>query len=295
MDQTPIQRLQSGDVPRMVGWYEPRLLAARRRAHDHLVGVRPVRRPAPDPGRRPTSRRSTTIVNRYDYSRLRSEDPERRVARRRERRLLGRLHRRHRRRLRAHLHDGLPARAGHLDVEGTGRLPHGEILIMGGDQCYPQATREEYKKRLQMPFDWAFTMSQSRAQAVRDPRQSRLVRRPFRLRQPVLLGARPHVPAATATRSAAGSASSTAATGRSSCPTTGGSGAPTSSSRSTSTSRRSTTSRPIAGLMGRGDNLIICIAEPTWMIAESAGPRRGRATSSRSRRSRAATASRSAP
>jgi hypothetical protein len=29
---------------------------------------------------------------------------------------------------------------------------------MGGDQCYPQATREEYKKRLLLPFSWAFTV-----------------------------------------------------------------------------------------------------------------------------------------
>ena len=45
-----------------------------------------------------------------------------------------------------------------LDVRGAGRLRHGEILIMGGDQCYPQATREEYKKRLLQPFNWAFTV-----------------------------------------------------------------------------------------------------------------------------------------
>jgi hypothetical protein len=48
-----------------------------------------------------------------------------------------------------------------LDVGGAGNLRHGEILIMGGDQCYPQATREEYKKRLLLPFGWAFS--------VRDP------------------------------------------------------------------------------------------------------------------------------
>ncbi len=43
-----------------------------------------------------------------------------------------------------------------LTVPGAGTLPHGDILIMGGDQCYPQATREEYKKRLTTPFGWAF-------------------------------------------------------------------------------------------------------------------------------------------
>jgi hypothetical protein len=45
-----------------------------------------------------------------------------------------------------------------LNIPGAGRLRHGELLIMGGDQCYPQATREEYKKRLLQPFNWAFTV-----------------------------------------------------------------------------------------------------------------------------------------
>jgi hypothetical protein len=43
-----------------------------------------------------------------------------------------------------------------LDIRGAGRLRHGDVLILGGDQCYPQATREDYKKRLLLPFDWAF-------------------------------------------------------------------------------------------------------------------------------------------
>lgn len=37
----------------------------------------------------------------------------------------------------------------------TEPLRHGDVLIMGGDQCYPQATREDYKKRLQTPYEWA--------------------------------------------------------------------------------------------------------------------------------------------
>jgi hypothetical protein len=43
-----------------------------------------------------------------------------------------------------------------LDVVGTTSLPAGDILIMGGDQCYPQATREGYRDRLQKPYDLAF-------------------------------------------------------------------------------------------------------------------------------------------
>ena len=46
-----------------------------------------------------------------------------------------------------------------LDVRQAGRLRHGEILIMGGDQCYPQATREDYKKKLLTPYNWAFTVA----------------------------------------------------------------------------------------------------------------------------------------
>lgn len=44
-----------------------------------------------------------------------------------------------------------------LDVRGVGKLQHGSLLVMGGDQCYPQATREDYKKRLQLPYEWAYS------------------------------------------------------------------------------------------------------------------------------------------
>lgn len=36
-------------------------------------------------------------------------------------------------------------------------LPAGQILIMGGDQAYPQATTQEYQARLVDPYSWAFT------------------------------------------------------------------------------------------------------------------------------------------
>ena len=44
-----------------------------------------------------------------------------------------------------------------LDLGDVGHLRHGEVLIMGGDQAYPQASREEYRDRLQDPYDMAFT------------------------------------------------------------------------------------------------------------------------------------------
>ncbi len=50
-----------------------------------------------------------------------------------------------------------------LTVEGAHRdparldLPAGQILIMGGDQAYPQATQLEYQHRLVDPYSWAYT------------------------------------------------------------------------------------------------------------------------------------------
>lgn len=43
----------------------------------------------------------------------------------------------------------------HLDFPGV-RLPRGDVLIMGGDQVYPTATREEYDRRMKTPYEWAF-------------------------------------------------------------------------------------------------------------------------------------------
>jgi hypothetical protein len=45
-----------------------------------------------------------------------------------------------------------------LRVGGAGTLPQGDLLILGGDQCYPQATREAYKEKLLTPFQWAFDL-----------------------------------------------------------------------------------------------------------------------------------------
>ena len=35
---------------------------------------------------------------------------------------------------------------------GSEMLPAGEILLLGGDQCYPQATHEEYEERFVLPY-----------------------------------------------------------------------------------------------------------------------------------------------
>jgi hypothetical protein len=45
-----------------------------------------------------------------------------------------------------------------LNVRGEPRpLPAGKLLIMGGDQVYPDATKQEYQSRLLDPYEWAFT------------------------------------------------------------------------------------------------------------------------------------------
>jgi hypothetical protein len=40
--------------------------------------------------------------------------------------------------------------------EGVEDLPAGQILILGGDLAYPNATEEEYRRRCLEPYDWAF-------------------------------------------------------------------------------------------------------------------------------------------
>lgn len=48
--------------------------------------------------------------------------------------------------------------ADRLKVEGAADLlPAGKLLIMGGDQVYPDATKAEYHTRLRDPYDWAFS------------------------------------------------------------------------------------------------------------------------------------------
>jgi hypothetical protein len=45
-----------------------------------------------------------------------------------------------------------------IDVDGT-RLPRAHCLIMGGDQVYPDASRYDYSKRMQRPYECAFPRS----------------------------------------------------------------------------------------------------------------------------------------
>ena len=50
---------------------------------------------------------------------------------------------------------------------GTQTLPAGKILILGGDQCYPQATHEEYEERFVLPYASAMP-------AVKDGKERKL-------------------------------------------------------------------------------------------------------------------------
>lgn len=48
-----------------------------------------------------------------------------------------------------------------LEIKDAGTLPRGQVLIMGGDQVYPTATREEYDRRMKAPYAAAFPDSKA--------------------------------------------------------------------------------------------------------------------------------------
>ncbi len=43
-----------------------------------------------------------------------------------------------------------------IDVDEAGELPRGDVLIMGGDQVYPDASRDDYTFRMLNPYRYAF-------------------------------------------------------------------------------------------------------------------------------------------
>lgn len=159
MSETPISQLHGNKLAKMVRWYDPRLLAR--------VGIRTlvssvfgqyadqrIVQAATD------SASIDVLKARYDYSDPNSPHLHRRVPLDDKGAVwvdyiadtgdgfestytMAYLLAQHRL---AISEDGKNAR----DIEA------GSILIMGGDQCYPQATREDYKKKLVTPFSWAF-------------------------------------------------------------------------------------------------------------------------------------------
>jgi hypothetical protein len=155
---SPLRQLRLGMLPKMVSWYEPRLLAriGVRTIISAVFGqyadqrlIQAVTDPCDD----------EALCTRYDYSDANAGEDHRRIAADETGAFWIDYV--------ADVGDGFEPTytmayllaQDSLDVRQAGRLRHGEILILGGDQCYPQATREEYKKRLLLPFNWAFTVS----------------------------------------------------------------------------------------------------------------------------------------
>jgi hypothetical protein len=157
MELSPLRQLRMGRLPKMVSWYDPRLLAR--------VGIRTVvssvfgqyadqrlMQAVTDPCN------DEELCRRYDYHDPAATDPKHRIAADETGAYwIDYI---------ADVGDGFEATytmayllaQDSLEVRGAGKLHHGEILIMGGDQCYPQATREEYRRRLLLPFNWAFSV-----------------------------------------------------------------------------------------------------------------------------------------
>ncbi len=150
-----IERLRAGDLPQMVDWFDPHLLAK--------VGVRSVLsatigsytdqrliQAATDPAT------EDELKARYDYSGTGQPSaaltPD----------TTGAIWVDYI----ADLGDGFEPTyamaylmaADRLTVAGApDALPAGGLLVMGGDQVYPDATKQEYQTRLRDPYDWAYS------------------------------------------------------------------------------------------------------------------------------------------
>ena len=157
MDTSPLKLAQDGKLPKMVSWYDPRLLTR--------IGIRTIVssvfgqyadqrlvQAATDPIDQ------AGAVARYDYRDPTPADPMQTIALDKQGAYwIDYL---------ADTGDGFePTYAmayllaqEQLRVAGAGTLPQGDLLIMGGDQCYPQATREGYKEKLITPFSWAYDL-----------------------------------------------------------------------------------------------------------------------------------------
>jgi hypothetical protein len=159
MKDSPINQLRDGKLHEMVRWYDPRLLAR--------VGIRTMVssvfgqyadqrlvQAATDPADVPE------LKVRYDYSQAAPSDPTKRLPMDSSG---------------AYWVDYIADTADGFestytmayllsqdkvtvneDGKNSRDLQAGSILIMGGDQCYPQATREDYKRKLVTPFNWAY-------------------------------------------------------------------------------------------------------------------------------------------
>ncbi len=159
MNESPISQLHGGKLARMVRWYDPRLLTR--------VGIRTmvssvfgqyadqrIVQAATD------SASIDDLKKRYDFSDPASPSLHRRVPVDEKGAVWVDYI--------ADTGDGFESTytmayllaQDRLAISEDGKTARevkaGSILIMGGDQCYPQATREDYKKKLVTPFSWAF-------------------------------------------------------------------------------------------------------------------------------------------
>lgn len=157
-----LQRLQEGKLSQMVDWFDPGLL--------FQIGIREVisstigqyadqrlMQAVADP-----VGSEAELASRYDYSNPAAEDEHNRVSMDDEGGVWIDYV--------ADLGDGFEATYAiahlmareKLSVRQPGKgeppleLPAGEILVMGGDQAYPQATAKEYEDRLILPYNMAF-------------------------------------------------------------------------------------------------------------------------------------------
>jgi hypothetical protein len=70
----------------------------------------------------------------------------------------------HGRRLGVHLRHGLLVSQPAIEL-GARRLPRGAFLLLGGDEVYPAASKQEYGERLVGPLGAALTPPRAAARA----------------------------------------------------------------------------------------------------------------------------------
>lgn len=157
-----IEKLRAGELPQMVDWFDPGLLAK--------VGMRSIISATLGSYTDQRLMQAATdsvpwdeLKARYDYSGTSGDPAVDRYAIKPEDGAVWVDYI-------ADLGDGFEATyamayllaADKLKVAGHSEpLPAGKLLIMGGDQVYPDATPEEYDTRLRDPYDWAFSPSKT--------------------------------------------------------------------------------------------------------------------------------------
>lgn len=166
--KSPLQQLYDGELPKMVRWYDPRLLVriGIRTMVSSVFGQYADQRliqAATDEADK------ETLLARYDFCDCEAVDPMRRIdVDESGAYWIDYI---------ADIGDGFESTYAMayllakdtLAVGSSVPLTHGSILIMGGDQCYPQATREDYKRRLQLPYGWAFNVAEPRRKVFAIP------------------------------------------------------------------------------------------------------------------------------